>query len=149
MAGVSACLLARGRFAGDASSVSSRRAWRGAGRIRHRFRLDDLPRARLVLPSRGRGSYPWRFASMRCPSCLILFACYYCSSRPSSRFSSRRASRRVCLAPDVFFLCFFRLVPRGNCACLICPPRPSCSVVSSFRLVLRLGRRLRRHVLLA
>ena len=42
VAGVVACLLARGQFAGVALSVSSRRAWRRAGRIRFWFRHGDL-----------------------------------------------------------------------------------------------------------
>lgn len=49
MAGVSACLLARSRFADAASSVSSRRAGRGASCIHPRFRHGDLPRARFAL----------------------------------------------------------------------------------------------------
>ena len=141
MAGAVACLLARGRFARvRLSSVSSRRAWRGAGHIRPRFCLGGRFRARLVLPSRG----AWLMSSADCfddlPSCL-LFACYHAPSRPSSRFSSRRASRCACLTPDVFFLCFFSSRPLASCACLICSSCPSRSVVSSSRLVGRLGRR--------
>lgn len=40
----------------------------------------------LVVPSRRRGSYPWRLASMSCPSCLILFACYHYLVSPCVSF---------------------------------------------------------------
>lgn len=119
--------------------MSSRRAWRGAGHIRPRFCLGGRFHARLVLPSRD----AWLMSSADCfddlLSCL-LFACYHAPSRPSSRFSSRRASRCACLTPDVFFLCFLSRSP-VSCACLICSSCPSRSVVSSSRLVGRLGRR--------
>ena len=53
VAGVVAGLLVHGQVADVASSVSSRRARRGADRIRPRFRLGDLPpraRARACCP---------------------------------------------------------------------------------------------------
>lgn len=119
VAGVVACLLARSRFSDAASSVSSRRAWRGAGHIRPRFCLGGRFRARLVLPSRD----AWLMSSADCfddlLSCL-LFACYHAPSRPASRCSSRRASRCAYLASDVFFLCFLSHSP-GHRDCLICP----------------------------
>lgn len=104
--------------------VSSRRAGRGAGRIRLRFCLGGRFRARLVLPSRG----AWLMSSADCfddlPSCL-LFACYHCPSRPASRLSSRMASRCACLGSRCVFLVYFRIVPRWGCDCLICPRAPS------------------------
>lgn len=117
-------------------AVSSRWAWRGAGHIRPRFCLGGRFRARLVLPSRD----AWLMSSADCfddlPSCL-LFACYHAPSRPSSRFSSRRASRCACLALDVFFLCVFSSFA-GFLSPLDLSSRSSRSVVSSSRLVLRL-----------
>ena len=55
VAGVVAWLLAHGQVADVVSSVPSRRAGRGADRIRPRFRLGDLPpraraRARACCP---------------------------------------------------------------------------------------------------
>lgn len=81
-------------------------------------------RARSVASSRWRGSYPWRLASMSCPSCLR-FAHYHYSSRPASRLSSRMASRCACLGSRCVFLVYFRIVPRWGCDCLICPRAPS------------------------
>ena len=140
VAGIVACLLARGRFSDTASSVSSRRAWRGAGRIRPLlFRRDDLSRVCLVVPSLG-GAVHFLGVLLRgvvpivSPSYLLA---YHCPSRPSSRFSSRRASRCACLAIDVFFLCFFSSFA-GVLSPLDLSPRSSRSVVSSSRLVLRL-----------
>lgn len=146
VAGVVAGLLVHGQVADAVAPVSFRRAGRRADRIRHRFRLGDLLRARLVLPSRGRGSYPWRLASMSCPSRLILFAFYHWSSRLASRFSSRRASRCNRPAFDVFFLCIFHPVLRGHVLARFVPV-PVSSVVSSSRLVVRLGRQSDRRVL--
>lgn len=102
----------------------------------------------LVVPSRRRGSYPWRLASMSCPSCLILFACYHCSSRPASRFSSRRASRCNRPAFDVFFLCLFHPVLRWHALARFVP------VPVSFQRLVAPSRRASRaeadrHVLLA
>lgn len=109
----------------------------------------------LVVPSRRRGSYSWRLASMSCPSCL-LSAFYHYSSRLASRFSSRRASRHACLTSDVFFLCLFvsLLVSSSRCpvspcvsggggsscaACLTCPD--GVLLISSYRFVGRDGER--------
>ena len=134
VAGVVACLLACGRFAGAAVDAVLRLVGRGVERAVFvpRFRLGDLPRARarIIALSRWRGSCPWRLASVNCPSCL-LFAFYHCSSRRASRFSSRRASRCFCLVPDVFFLCFFSSrSPADMCLLELVP-----ALVSSRRLV--------------
>ena len=126
----------RYRLVGIASSVSSRRAGRRADRIRHWLRHGDLPCARPVVPSRLRGSCPWRIAPTSCPRVSYLLA-IITPSRPSSRFSSRWASRCACLALDVFFLCFSNSFAGVMCL-LDLSPHSSCSIVSSSRLVLRL-----------
>lgn len=94
----------------------------------------------LVVPSRRRGSYPWRLASMSCPSCLILFACYHylVSSCFSFLISSCVSSDLPCLR--CVFLVFFSSFAGVMCL-LYLFPCPSRSVVSSSRLVMRLGRR--------
>ena len=94
----------------------------------------------LVVPSRRRGSYPWRLASMSRPSCLILFACYHyiVSSCFSFLISSCVSSCLPC--PRCVFLVFFSSFAGVMCL-LYLFPCPSRSVVSSSRLVLRLGRR--------
>lgn len=117
---VVAWLLVHGQVADVVSSVSSRR-YRLVGRGEERtvFVLGSvLAICRLVLvlvlvlvvPSRRRGSYPWRLASMSCPSCLILFACYhYLVSSCVSFLISSGVS--LCLpCPRCVFLVFFRLV---------------------------------------
>ena len=108
VAGVVACLLARGQFAGVALSVSSRRAWRRAGRIRHRFRLGDLPRACPAASSRWRCSYPWRLASMSCPRAFYSFSII---TRLVGRLVSHLGGRLVVPAlsscPRCVFLVFF------------------------------------------
>lgn len=95
----------------------------------------------LVVPSRRRGSYPWRLASMSCPSCLILFACYHylVSSCVSFLISSCVSSCLPCLR--CVFLMYFSPRSREACDCSILFPCPSRFVVSSSRLVMRLGRR--------
>lgn len=141
VAGVVAWLLVHGQVADVVSSVSSRR-YRLVGRGEERTvfvpgsvlaicRLVLVLVLVLVVPSRRRGSYPWRLASMSCPSCLILFACYhYLVSSCVSFLISEGVS--LCLSCQrCVFLVFFRLVPRGNCACLICPR----ALVSFRRLV--------------
>lgn len=112
----------------------------GAGRIRPLlFRRGDLSRVYLVVPSLG-GAVHFLGVLLRgvapivSPSYLLA---YHCPSRPSSRFSSRRASRCACLALDVFFLCVFSSFA-GVLSLLDLSPRSSRSVVSSSRLVLRL-----------
>lgn len=101
-----------------------------------RFRHGWRPCARSVVPSRLRGSCPWRIAPTSCPRVSYLLA-IITPSRPSSRFSSRWASRCACLALDVFFLCFSNSFAGVMCL-LDLSPHSSCSIVSSSRLVLRL-----------
>lgn len=74
----------------------------------------------LVVPSRRRGSYPLRLASMSCPSCLILFACYHylVSSCVSFLISSGVSLRSSCLR--CVFLVYFSPRSREACDCLIC-----------------------------
>lgn len=66
----------------------------------------------------GRGSCPRRPASMSCPfvspSYLLAIIARLVGLLV---FSSRRASRCACLAPDVFFLCFF--VSHAGVLCLL------------------------------
>lgn len=122
VAGVVACLLARGQFAGVALSVSSRRAWRRAGRIRHRFRLGDLPRACPAASSRWRCSYPWRLASMSCPRAFYSFSII---TRLVGRLVSHLGGRLVVPAlsscPRCVFLVFFSSRSSAACAYSICP----------------------------
>lgn len=81
-------------------------------------------------------------------SCL-LFAFHQCSSRPASRFHRLGGRLVVPALPSMCFSCVFSVHSLASCACLFCPRarlvqssrRPSRSVVSSSRLVLRLGRR--------
>lgn len=106
------------------SSRRSRLVGRGEERTVFvpRFRLGDLPpRARACVPSRRRGSYPWRLASMSCPSCLILFACYHYLVSPCVSFliSSGVSLRSSCLR-CVFLVSFSSRSPVA-CACSICP----------------------------
>lgn len=97
----------RYRLVGIVSSVPSRRAGRGAGRIHPRFRHGDLPRARLVL-----------------------------------RLVSHLVGRLVAIVlPSMCFSCVFFIPFSGGMCLLDLSPCPSRSVVSSSRLVMRLGRR--------
>lgn len=81
-------------------------------------------------------------------SCL-LFAFHQCSSRRSSRFSRLGGHLVVPVLPPMCFSCVFFVSPAGVLCLLNLSPHSSRPVVSSSRLVLRLGRRLCRHVLLA
>lgn len=84
---------------------------------------------------------------MSCPSCLILFACYHylvssCFSFPISEGVS------LWSCPRYVFLVFFFVSFSGDMFLLDLSPRSSRPVVSSSRLVVRLGRGGRvRHVL--
>ena len=107
VAGVVAWLLVHGQVADVVSSVPSRRAGRGAGRIHPRFRHGDLPRARLVL--RLVSHLVGRLVAIVLPS--MCFSCVFfipfsggmrlldLSPCPSRRYRlvvpSRRASRAV------------------------------------------------------
>ena len=104
----------------------------------------DLP----LCSSRCPVSVAWLMSLADCsdelPSCLILFACYRCSSRPASRFpiSASVSLRLTC--PRCVFLVFFFVSPLSSCDCLICHAPVSFLVSSSrlvVRLVVRLGRR--------
>ena len=74
----------------------------------------------LVVPSRRRGSYLWLLASMSCPSCLILFACYH--YLVSSCFSFLISSGVSSCLPYLrcVFLVYFSPRSREACDCLIC-----------------------------
>ena len=151
VAGVVAWLLVHGQVADVVSSVSSRRSRLvGRGEERTVFvpgsvlaicRLVLVLVLVLVVPSRRRGSYPWRLASMSCPSCLILFACYHylVSSCFSFLISSCVSLQSSCLR--CVFLVFFSSFAGVLCL-LYLSPCPSRSVVSSPRLAVRLERQL-------
>ena len=148
VAGVVAYLLARSRFSDAASSVSSRRAWRGAGHIRPRFRLGDLSPCSF----RCLVSVAWLIPLAACFDELPFMSPVYSISLLVSSCVSSLISDGVSLCLSWFQMCFSCVFshrsPMGL-RLLDLSPRPVSSVVSSFRLVMRLGRRHDRHVLLA
>ena len=144
VAGVVAWLLVHGQVADVVSSVSSRRSRLvGRGEERTVFvpgsvlaicRLVLVLVLVLVVPSRRRGSYPWRLASMSCPSCLILFACYHylVSSCFSFLISSCVSLQSSCLR--CVFLVFFSSFAGVLCLLYLSPcPSRSIRLVASSR----------------
>lgn len=126
--------------------VSSRRAGRGAGRIRFRFRHGDLSPCLF----RCLVSVAWLIPLAACFDELTFVSPVCFLSLLVSSCVSSLISDGVSLCLSWFQMCFSCVFshrsPMGL-RLLDLSPRPVSSVVSSFRLVMRLGRRHNRHVL--